>query len=113
MRQLPETRTPPLPAPVALQRMQPVARQFHVLGRFAPPPVPSRYDGYGGSGVAAPVGQRPVRLVVAVLHVRAPNAAQYVAEARFVASLATSIRLPGGTLRSSGRFVAFTLKSLR
>ena len=45
--------------------------------------------------------------------VRAPNAAQYVAEARCVASLAASNRLPGGALRSSGRFVAFTLKSLR
>ena len=34
-------------------------------------------------------------------------------EARFVARLAASSRLPGGALRSSGRFVAFTLKSLR
>ena len=34
-------------------------------------------------------------------------------EARFVPSLAASIRLPDGALRSSGRFVAFTLKSLR
>ena len=37
------------------------------FGPIAPPPVLSRYYGYGGSGVAAPVGHRPVRLVVAVL----------------------------------------------
>ena len=38
---------------------------------------------------------------------------RYVAEARCVANLAASSRLPNGALRSSGRLVSFTLKSLR
>ena len=69
----------PLPAPVALQRMQPVARQFHVLGRLRRRQFRQDYDGYGGSGVAAPVGHRPARLVVAVLmcaHLMQRNMAQ-------------------------------------
>ena len=67
MRQLPETRTLHCPhrPPLRMRRSA-----VPCLGPIAPPPVPSRYDGYGGSGVAAPVGHRSVRLVVAVLCAR-------------------------------------------
>ena len=102
----------PLPAPVALSADAAGRQAVPCLGPIAPPPVPSRCGGYGGSGVAAPVGHRPVRPVVAVL-LCAHLMQRYVAEARCVANLAVSSRLPGGALRSSGRFVAFTLKSLR
>ena len=98
-----------LPAPAALQRMQPVVRQCHVVGRLRRRRF--RQD-TAGEVLRHPSGIVPFGWVLQSF-VRAPNAAQYVAEARCVASLAASNRLPGGALRSSGRFVAFTLKSLR
>ena len=113
MRQLPETRTLHcLRRSPFLQRMQPVAGQFHVLVRLRRRQFRQDATGTAGQVLRHPSGIVPFGWSLPSF-VRAPNAAQYVAEARLVASLAASSRLPGGALRSSGRFVAFTLKSLR
>ena len=102
----PVARDAPAPLP------GPVARQFHVLGRLRRRPFRQDTTDTAGQVLRHQSGIVPFGWSLQSF-VRAPNAAQNAAEARFVASLAASSRLPGGTLRSSGRFVAFTLKSLR
>ena len=106
-----DAHAPLLPAPVVLQRMQPVAGQFHVVGRLRCRRFRQDATDTAGQVLWHQSGIVPVRLVVTVL-VCAHRMQHYVAEARCVASLAASSRLPDGALRSSGRFVAFTLKSL-
>ena len=92
----------PLPTPVALQRMQPVAGQFHVLGRLRRRQFRQDATDTAGQVLRHQSGIVPFGYSLQSF-VRTLNATQYASETRLVASLSDRLgkapqRMPGGSI---------------